>query len=79
MSGDGMSEAQESTPAEAVRAVLAADPGAELHWTVVLDRALREGLIAPTPEARNEVVRALADAAAAGEIVKTSVGTYRCA
>lgn len=71
---------QPMTPGEAVRAVLAAEePGAELHWTVVLDRALREGLIAPTPQARNEIVRALADATASGEIIKTSVGTYRCA
>lgn len=67
------------TPVEAVRAVLAEEVDAELHWTVVLDRALRAGYIEPTPEARNLVVRALADATSSGEIIKTSVGTYRCA
>lgn len=67
------------TPVEAVRKVLADDAGAELHWTVVLDRALRAGYIEPTPEARNEIVRALADATSAGQIIKTSVGTYTCA
>lgn len=63
----------------AVRRVLAEDAGAELHWTVVLDRALTSGYVTPTPEVRNDVVRALADAAKAGDIVKTGTGLYRCA
>lgn len=67
------------TPTEAVKAVLAADAAVDLHWTVVLDRALVAGYVAPGPEARNEIIRALADAAKAGEITKTDTGTYRCA
>lgn len=67
------------TPTEAVKAVLAADAAVDLHWTVVLDRALVAGYVTPGPEARNEIIRALADAAKAGEIIKTDTGTYRCA
>lgn len=64
-------------PRTGVVAVLRAAAPADLHWTVVLDRALREGLVAPGPDARNEVLHALADAERSGEIVKTSKGTYR--
>jgi hypothetical protein len=67
------------TPDEAVKTILAEDPEAELHWTVVLDRALVAGYVTPGPEARNEIVRALADAAKTGAITKTDTGTYRCA
>ena len=55
-----------------------AAPG-DLHWTVILDRALREGLVPPSPDARNQVLHALAEATRAGRIVKTSTGTYRAA
>ena len=65
-------------PGEAARHVLEAS-GEALHWTVIWDRALREGLIDPMtqPDARDELVRWLADAARSGEIEKTSKGTYR--
>ena len=49
----------------------------DLHWTVVLDRALTQGLVPASPEARNRVLAALAQATRAGAIQKTSIGTYR--
>lgn len=65
-------------PGEAALRVLrqAEDP---LHWTVIWDEALKRGYIDPftQPEAREEMVRWLARAARAGEIEKTSKGTYR--
>jgi hypothetical protein len=66
-------------PAEAALRVLEEDPGSDLHWTVVWDRALRAGYVDPftQPGARDEVVRALATAARGGRIVKVSTGTYR--
>jgi HB1, ASXL, restriction endonuclease HTH domain len=65
-------------PGEAAQRVLDA-AGEPLHWTVIWDRALRERLIDPMtqPEARDELVRWLAQAARKGEIEKTSTGTYR--
>ncbi len=65
-------------PADAARRVLE-ETGEELHWTVVWDRALRAGYIDPIrePGARDEVVRWLSHAARAGEIERTSTGTYR--
>lgn len=67
------------TPGEAARKVLADDPGSDLHWTVIWDRALRAGYVDPlaNPEARGELVRALAEAVRDGTIVRTSKGTYR--
>jgi hypothetical protein len=66
-------------PAEAALRVLAEDPDSHLHWTVIWDRALKAGYVDPftQPDAREEVVRALAEAARAGRIDKTSKGTYR--
>jgi hypothetical protein len=59
--------------------VLAEDPEAELHWTVILDRALRAGYLDPfaNPQAREDVVRVLAAAAKDGSVHKTATGTYR--
>jgi hypothetical protein len=50
-----------------------------LHWTVVLDRALKARLIDPftTPDVRGLVVRTLAGLARQGQVVKESTGTYR--
>ena len=64
---------------EAARRVLEEAAGEELHWTVVWDRALREGYVDPftQPDARDELMRWLADAARSGEVEKTSKGTYR--
>ena len=65
-------------PGDAARRVLEATDEA-LHWTVIWDRALRERYIDPMtqPDAREELVRWLADAARSGVIEKTSTGTYR--
>ncbi len=65
-------------PGDAALRVLDATDEA-LHWTVIWDRALREGLIDPMtqPDARDELMRWLAQAARSGLIEKTSTGTYR--
>jgi hypothetical protein len=67
-------------PAEAGLRVLT-ESGEALHWTVVWDRALRAGYLDPMtqPDARDALVRWLAEAARAGEITKTSKGTYSAA
>ena len=64
-------------PAEAALRVLREDRGAHLHWTMIFDRALRAGYIDPftQPDARNDVVRALAAMARDGTITKVSTGT----
>ena len=65
------------TPREAVLEVLrgADEP---LHWTVVQDRALRQGLIDPfvVRDVRGEVQRALRALAADGEIERRGKGVY---
>lgn len=65
-------------PGEAAARVLA-EADEPLHWTVVWDRALRAGYIDPMtqPDARDALVRWLAQAARSGAIEKTSTGTYR--
>ena len=65
-------------PGEAARRVLR-ESGAALHWTVIWDTALRAGYINPLvqPDARDALVRWLAEAARRGDVVKTSTGTYR--
>lgn len=50
--------------------------GEDVHWTVVLDRALTGGTVPPGPDARAAVLAALAGAVKNGLIVKTSTGTY---
>lgn len=64
---------------EAARKVLEQDPGADLHWTVIWDRALKAGYIDPFTRvgARDELIAGLAAAAKEGSIEKTSKGTYR--
>lgn len=66
-------------PGDAARRVLAEAPGEALHWTVVWDRALTAGYIDPLAQrdARDELVRWLADAARRDEIEKVTTGTYR--
>jgi HB1/ASXL restriction endonuclease-like protein with HTH domain len=68
-------------PREAALQVLRDDPDAELHWTVIWDRALRAGYVDPftQPRARDEVVAALAAESKGGDVEKTSKGTYRLA
>jgi hypothetical protein len=66
-------------PSEAARRVLSEAPGESLHWTVVWDRALKSGYVDPftQPEARETLVRWLAEAARSGVVEKVSTGTYR--
>ncbi len=55
--------------------------GESLHWTVVLDRALRQGLIDPftTTDVRGLVQTALHDGVRAGTVMKTGKGMYAIA
>jgi hypothetical protein len=66
-----------ATPVEAVREVLAQAEG-PLHWTVVLDRALRSGALSPfeIPDVRGAVQRALAELARAGIARRVATGVW---
>lgn len=61
-----------------VRVLEEAAPEA-LHWTVVLDRALRGRLIDPFAQSdvRGAVVKSLATLAREGRVTKVSAGVYR--
>ena len=50
-----------------------------LHWTVVLDRALKERLLDPFTirDVRGAVVKSLAALAKEGRVVKQGTGVYR--
>jgi hypothetical protein len=50
-----------------------------LHWTVVLDRALKDRLLDPFTirDVRGTVVKSLATLAKEGRVVKQSTGVYR--
>ena len=52
-----------------------------VHWTVILDRALRAGSIDPfeTPDVRGAVLAALRALVADGRAVKTATGVYALA
>jgi len=66
-------------PTEACLRVLRdAEPEA-LHWTVVLDRALRARLLDPFTDrnVRGTVVKSLAALAKEGRVVKEGTGVYR--
>jgi hypothetical protein len=65
------------TPREAALAVLAEAEG-PLHWTVVLDRALRAGYLDPftTPDVRARMLDALRGLAAEGAISRRETGVY---
>lgn len=67
-------------PLEAVVAVLhgADEP---LHWTVIQDRALRQGLIDPfvVTNVRATMLRALRDGVRAGTVVRVDTGVYALA
>jgi len=66
-------------PKEACVKVLDEAGGETLHWTVVLDRALTQGLIDPftTRDVRGVVVKTLAALAKEGRVVKQGPGLYR--
>jgi hypothetical protein len=55
--------------------------GGPLHWTVVLDRVLRQGLIDPftTEDVRGRVQTALHDGVRAGTLMKAGKGVYTMA
>jgi hypothetical protein len=55
--------------------------GEPLHWTVVLDRVLRQGLIDPftTTDVRERVQAALHAGVRAGRFVKTGKGVFAIA
>lgn len=55
--------------------------GEPLHWTVVLDRTLRQGLIDPftTTDVRGRVQAALHAGVRAGTLVKADKGVYAIA
>ena len=52
-----------------------------LHWTVVLDRVLRQGLVDPftTPDVRARVQAALHAGVRAGTVTKAGKGVYAIA
>ena len=64
----------------AIERVLSQDP-APLHWTVIQDRALRDGYIDPfeVRDVRKQVLAALAAMARDGMVRKVSTGTYELA
>ncbi len=61
----------------AIERVLAEDR-APLHWTVIQDRALRDGYIDPfeVRDVRKQVLAALAAMSKEGRVRKVSTGTY---
>ncbi len=65
------------TPREAALAVLRASEE-PLHWTVVLDRALRAGYLDPfsTPDVRGAMLAGLRELAASGEITRVEKGVF---
>ncbi|MEO8477859.1 MAG: hypothetical protein ABI572_12545 [Actinomycetota bacterium] len=65
------------TPRDAALAVLRASEG-PLHWTVVLDRALRSGHLDPfsTPDVRGAMLAGLRELAASGEIARVEKGVF---
>lgn len=62
---------------EAAVSVLRA-AGEPLHWTVIQDRALRQGLLDPfaEPNVRGRLLAALRDGVRVGAIEKTDTGVY---
>ena len=62
---------------EAALTVLRED-GQPLHWTVIQDRALRQGYLDPFTQRdiRRQLLAALARAAREGRVVKQGTGVY---
>jgi hypothetical protein len=65
-------------PLDAAVAVLR-DAGESLHWTVIQDRALRQGLIDPfvVSDVRKALLAALRDGVRAGVLERVGTGVYR--
>jgi HB1, ASXL, restriction endonuclease HTH domain len=55
--------------------------GEPLHWTVIQDRALRQGLIDPfvVTEVRKTLLRALRDGVRSGALTRVGTGVYTLA
>lgn len=68
-------------PKEVCLKVLAEAAPEPLHWTVVLDRALRQRLLDPftMQDVRGVVVKNLAALAKEGRVEKAGTGLYRAA
>jgi len=66
-------------PKDACLRVLREAAPETLHWTVVLDRALKARLVDPftNPDVRGSVQRALAALAREGAVVRDGKGFYR--
>jgi predicted transcriptional regulator of viral defense system len=64
----------------AIERVLSDDP-TPLHWTVIQDRALRDGYIDPfeVRDVRKQVLGALASMSKEGRVRRVSAGTYMVA
>jgi hypothetical protein len=67
-------------PLDAAVAVLR-EAGEPLHWTVIQDRALRQGLIDPfaVTDVRAMLLRALRDGVRAGALARAGTGVYELA
>ncbi len=54
------------------------EEGKPLHWTVILDLALKRGYVDPFTQRdiRKHLLAALAEAARAGTVVKEETGVY---
>lgn len=65
-------------PLDAALAVLR-EAGEPLHWTVIQDRALRQGYLDPfaSKDIRKHLLAALNDGARAGALIKDAKGVYR--
>ncbi len=66
---------------DAALAALRDAPDEDAHWTVLWDRALRNGYVDAFTQAgeRDAFLRALGELARGGRVEKTSKGTYRLA
>lgn len=64
-------------PVDAAVAILRA-AGEALHWTVIQDRALRQGLIDPfvVADVRGTLLRAIRDGVRSGVLVRAGTGVY---
>jgi hypothetical protein len=64
-------------PLDAAIAILR-DAGEPLHWTVIQDRALRQGLIDPfvASDVRAQLLTALRDGVRAGVLERKEKGVY---
>jgi HB1, ASXL, restriction endonuclease HTH domain len=67
-------------PLDAAVTVLRAS-GEPLHWTVIQDRALRQGLIDPfvVKDVRATLLRALRDGVTSGALARAGTGVYMLA